>query len=140
MLITETQTASISYIDEYRLLIKLKENIEIDVEEATENYEAVLKLTKGQKYAVLIDARVPVQVSPEARKYGSNQERQKDLIAQAIIVNTLANRLIGNFIINFNKPFAPTKLFSDEETAMEWLKEQIVKETSSKFSEDRNAE
>lgn len=140
MLSLETQTASISFLDKNILLIKMKEGAEIDVEEATENFEAVLKLAEGRKYAVLVDACVPVQVTPDARMYGANIERQRDLIAQAIVVNTLANRLIGNFIINFNKPFAPTKLFSDNETALVWLNEQVVKNVTSVSSSQSKSE
>jgi len=44
--------------------------------------------------------------------------------AKAIIVNSMANRIVGNFIIKFHKPIAKTRLFSDEETALAWLREQ----------------
>ena len=120
-----TKTASISYFEKNILLIKIIEDSEIDMEESKENFEATLKITEGKRFAALVDACVPVQVSPEARAFSAKKEMQENLIAQAIVVNTLANRLIGNFIINFNKPHSPTKLFSDRETALAWLREQV---------------
>ena len=123
-----TKTATINYYESDIVLIKLIEDSEIDVEEAEENFKATLKITKGNRYAALIDACVAVQVTPEARVYGADKERQENLIAQAIIVNSLANRLMGNFIIKFNKPKAPTKLFADYESALEWLRPLTAKE------------
>ncbi len=123
-----TKTASISYYEKDILLIKILQDSEIDVREAEETFQETLKITEGKRYAVLIDACIRVQVTPEARIYGAQKERQENLIAQAIVVNSLANRLLGNFIIKFNKPPAPTRLFPDYGIALEWLRLQVSKE------------
>ncbi len=122
-----TKTAVLSYLEKDIILVKILENAEIDVPESEENFLASMELSEGKRYAILVDACVPVQVTPEARVYGSHPERQKKLIAQAIVVNSLANRLIGNFLIKFNKPPAPTQLFADYETALKWLRKEIIK-------------
>lgn len=119
-----TRTAVISFVEEGILRITLLENSEIDIVESKKMQKLAAEFTKGEKYAALIDARTQVVVSREAREWGSSPESLKDTIAQAILVNSLANRLIGNFIIQFHKPMAPTKLFSDETAAIEWLREQ----------------
>ena len=122
-----TKTAILSYLEKDIMILRLIEDSEIDLKEAVETFEATLKLAEGRKYAMMIDATVSVQVSSAAREYSAKKERQKNLIAQAIVVTSLANKIIGNFIIKVNKPYAPTRLFSNEEDALAWLREMINK-------------
>ncbi len=42
--------------------------------------------------------------------------------ATAVVVDTLAYKLIANFYLKFNKPKRPYKVFSKEEEAIKWLK------------------
>ncbi len=119
-----TKCAQITLIEKGILRVTLFQNSEIDLEESKAMQKAASEITKGQKYSALIDARVQVTLSSEAREWGSSVESLKDTIAQAILVESLANKLIGNFIIQFHKPIAKTKLFSNETLAIEWLREQ----------------
>ena len=41
--------------------------------------------------------------------------------ATAIVTKSMASKIIGNFFIRVNKPTTPTKLFSSEKLAFEWL-------------------
>jgi hypothetical protein len=112
-------------IDEKQILhIRLLENVEIDIQESKSMQELSWYITDNQQFVALIDARAKVTVTREAREWGSTPEAQKNMKAQAILVNSLANRLIGNFIIQFHKPIAKTRLFSDEDSALIWLEEQ----------------
>ncbi|MGZ3885614.1 MAG: DUF7793 family protein [Bacteroidia bacterium] len=42
-------------------------------------------------------------------------------MADALITDSLAMRLIANSYIKFNRPEVPTRMFSDEKKAIEWL-------------------
>ncbi len=128
MLPIKTKTAEFSYLEEDILLVNLIEDAEIDIIDVDESFEATMQVTQGKKYAAFIDAAKSVHVTSEARAYGARKEFQLNLIAQAIFINSLANRIVGNFIIRFNKPYAPTKLFSDKQAALIWLREQILKQ------------
>ena len=97
------------------------EGAEIELENAIENYEAAQSLTGPTKHLLLVDANSNVYISKEARAY-SAELKANSPIAMAVVVSSTANRLIGNFYINFNKPKVPTKLFSSDEKAIEWLK------------------
>ncbi len=121
----QTKVASISYDPKTRIVrMKIIDGAEIEVEHAKENREATLNLTNNEKHLLIVDARsINVYVSKEARSYSAEFEAGGPCIAKAFIVNSVANRLIGNFYINFNKPKVPTKLFSNEEKAIEWLTE-----------------
>ena len=119
-----TKCATFSLIEEGILRIQLLENAEVDLTESKEMQKISLQITNGKKFVALVDARTQVVVSKELREWGSSPEGQKNMLAQAIVVDSLANRLIGNFIIQFHKPIAKTRLFSDETTAIDWLKQQ----------------
>jgi hypothetical protein len=119
----QTKVAYFSYDSRSRILrMKLLEDASIEVEDAIQNYEAALSLTKGEKHLLLVDAQANVYISKETRVY-SAQSKPNSPLAMALVVNSTANRLIGNFYINFNKPKVPTKLFSTEEKALKWLEE-----------------
>ncbi|HSH67580.1 MAG TPA: hypothetical protein VLB84_17700 [Bacteroidia bacterium] len=121
----QTKVAVISYDSNERLLrMTILEGAEIELENAIENYEAAQSLTNNTKHLLLVDAHANVYISKEARAY-SAELKPNAPIAMAIVVTSTANRLIGNFYINFNKPKVPTKLFSTEEKAIEWLKDYL---------------
>jgi hypothetical protein len=122
--LVSTQCAVFSIIEEGILRIHMLDGAEIDLEESKKLAKISMELTDNKKFVALIDARAKVVISKEAREWGSSPEGQGNLFAQAVIVTSLANRLIGNFIIQFHKPIATTKLFSDEASALVWLKEQ----------------
>ncbi len=119
-----TKCAKFSVLEDGVLSIQLLANCEIDLSESKLMQKVSLEITNGKKFVALIDAREAFFVSKESREWGSTAEAQKNMVAQAIVVNSTANRLVGNFIIQFHKPIAKTRLFSDEKSALEWLRDQ----------------
>lgn len=117
-----TRTAKISFDKEEGILyIELFSGNEIGLEDSISHNEATQKLTNGAWHCAFVKALGNVDISSEARKFGSNPEIQKSLIAQAVLVNSLATRIAGNFYIRFNKPPKPTRIFTNAEDAMSWL-------------------
>ena len=133
----EHLTVSISLRENGIVFFKLKEDAIVDIEEAKEIYNITMALTKGEKYSSLVDARSTISLSKEAREWSGKPELHNNLIAQAIIVNSLANRIIANFIIKFNRAKAAMRLFSTEEKALEWLNEQIEQARERELVGDR---
>lgn len=58
----------------------------------------------------------------DARAWFAKEEAAPFSKADAFIVDCLALRMVGNFYLNFDKPFRPTKMFDTEENAVVWLK------------------
>lgn len=83
--------------------------------------DAYIKIGNGQKLPHLITAskfvimekEVMEFISAEANKYGK---------ADAFVIHTLAQKIIGNFYLKFHKPKVPTKFFQSKEKALKWLK------------------
>lgn len=135
-----TRSTEIIFDSEKQLLTFILLNgVEIDVPEVRENIEATKKLTQGTRYLTLVDARSEVSITKEAQKLGTKPEYSVNQIAQAIIATSVANRLIGNFLINFYKPASPTKLFTNAKEALEWLNNCLKKEKRREEKKNRKA-
>lgn len=92
------------------------------LEDARENLETVRQFGNGKLVPVLVDIRDAKGASKECRAYFASEEAAKIQSACALLVASPLSRLIGNFFIGLNKTKFPTKLFSNEAEAMDWLK------------------
>jgi hypothetical protein len=61
----------------------------------------------------------------EVRDYMSGDELNSMIIATALITGSGLSKILGNLFLSFSKPQFPTKLFSEEEKAAEWLQQYI---------------
>jgi hypothetical protein len=43
--------------------------------------------------------------------------------ADAFVIHSLPQKILGNFFLKFKQPSIPTKFFSSEKSAIEWLKQ-----------------
>lgn len=80
------------------------------------------KLTGGKKCMQLTIAGKYSTISKEGREYAATEEAVEFTIAEAYVIQSLAQRILGNFYLKFNKPKVPTRLFTDKDKAEKWLK------------------
>jgi hypothetical protein len=104
------------------LRIAVLEDAEIDIEEAKENFDSAVKLSGGKSMLKLVDARAFFTMTKKARDFAASRETNEHNIARAVIVHSLANRLLVNFFIRFHKPKSPLRMFSSEAEALKWLR------------------
>lgn len=103
---------------------KVKPNAEVTLEQARENSIAVNALSKGGRtFPLLVDSRAIKSISKEARDFFSMNNRESNVVAFAIIIDSPLSKIIGNFFMGLNKPRVPARLFTRETEALEWLKE-----------------
>jgi hypothetical protein len=122
----ETSCAFFEYDEQKRIVfITLKDKSDIGIEESKEMAAITKKLTQGKPYLTLVDGRAEVNVTRESREFAVSPRGQNNMKAEAIVVNNLAQKIIGNFFIRINKPKYPTRLFSNLNDAEEWLLEQL---------------
>jgi hypothetical protein len=104
------------------ILVTVKANEEITVDNVIEVVESVKILGEGKKMPLLIVVDKYTVPSVEARLYIATAASNPFATAEAYVVQSLSQKLVGNFYLNFNKPKRPTKIFNSEEKAVEWLK------------------
>lgn len=94
---------------------------EFGLSEAKRVYAAIDQLAKGKKlYHLFIfcDCTVP---NREARNFFMSQEGCVNKHAEAIVANSLAQKMVFDFMINVERPLVRTKLFNSEIEALSWL-------------------
>lgn len=116
---------TISLIEPQIVKIEVHEDAEIDLREAIDMRKKAVQLVGDKKFAILFDANHRGHITPEAREQFACKEYTDVRIGAAIVTNSLANKIIGNFFIKFNKPATPTRIFSDQHAAVIWLREQL---------------
>lgn len=126
----DTPVAFLSFEDDI-LLVKMKEGANLGQSEMEELLKQAVSLTAPDKYFAIVDTRASYDSTIEARDYYAESDYSKHRFADAFIVNSLPMRLLVNFYISFNKPKIPSKMFNNEESALDWIhtlkKEMLAK-------------
>lgn len=115
------------YIDEDGILrIKILEGADITLENIKKNFEVYKQLLGDRKALLMIDSLAKYTFSKEARIYAASNQTGLNRVAVAHVIGSFANRWLISIYIRFNKPVVPTKMFSSEEKAINWLKSFYV--------------
>lgn len=101
---------------------KVKDHMIVTLEYAREMTETLLKISPDGSRPVLINLGRMKYITKEAREHFKGEKRKPSACAVALIAGTSLSVLIGNFYLGLNKPHVPTKLFTDEKSAVRWLK------------------
>ena len=119
-------TASFEIHENSLIVMTIKHDVVLDVEDVIHNREAVLKLTGTKMMVMLIKADGQVNITKEAREESAKPQYLEYLNAMAIVSDLLAYKIIGNFFIKFNKPAKPTRFFNNYNKAIEWLQTEMT--------------
>lgn len=115
----DTKYASM-HIEDGILLCYYKKIDTVDLEVAKIGALDRVKFSDNTSYPCLFDIRLMGKVTKEARDYLANEGN--DLVtASALVVGSSVIKIIANFFIIVNKPKNPTRMFTDKESAIEWL-------------------
>jgi hypothetical protein len=94
---------------------------ECTLEDAKENVAAQVRLANGKVIPLLVDLTKCKSVSKEARVHFASATSA--FCSVALLSASPVGRIIGNmFIAVYGAQGAPTKLFTSEAAAIEWLK------------------
>lgn len=92
-----------------------------DVDMIKEVVNEIGNLTGGKKCKQITIAGIYTSVTKEGRDFMASDEAVKFTIAEAFVIQSLAQRILGNFFLKFNRPKVPTKIFTDKQKAELWL-------------------
>lgn len=92
-----------------------------DLDDARENVRTAIEISGGAKVPHLIDMRLIRNQTREARAYYAGPETAEAISAVALLIGSPLSRAIANFFLGLNKPMMPTRLFTSEEEAIDWL-------------------
>jgi len=102
--------------------VKITGNVDIDVTHVKQIVSMLAEIGGKRKFPLLIMSGEFTLPTPEARAYIATPESDPYASAEAYLIKSFSQRLVGNVYLSFNKPARPTRLFTDETKAVDWLK------------------
>jgi hypothetical protein len=100
----------------------LSQGCRIDLERAQEIWDAQRRLLGSDRALSFVDIRGISHASRGARELLGGKAQQRLTIALALLAGSGVSKVIGNFFLGLNRPRFPTRLFTSESEAIEWLK------------------
>lgn len=102
--------------------VSIPKNMKIGKEIIDIGYDFLNKNGGGRFYNVYeFDSFADVE--PEVREWAADSSGNHYTYCDAIVIRNLAQKIIADFYIKFNKPKMPTKIFYSVNKAYEWIKE-----------------
>lgn len=116
---------SITWIDENGIICsKSKKAPPSTIEEAKKEFENFRKRFGDKKFCMLLDITNSSPNIKEIRDYTA-AELSKMLKALAMLSNSALGNMMANLFFGLKPPQFPTKMFTDECEAKEWLKQYL---------------
>ena len=85
-------------------------------------YKELKEVTEKKDYPILINMKNTKKISKEARDFLASEKGAERVIAAALIIDSMLTATLANFFLKVNKPVVATRLFTNEEEAVKWLK------------------
>lgn len=105
------------------IFIKLDDNSEVTLEDSKIHHAFLKSKFDGKnKLRVLTESGRYTSITKEAREFSTLPETNKMTLASAVIIKSLAHRIVINFIISFaRQQNMHMRMFENKEKAIEWL-------------------
>ena len=117
----ESQAQRIWLGEDGILYIVAVPNAEISLADAREMTDASVRLAGGKKRPLFADLQQIKSITREAREHYASGAPQA-VQAVALYVDLKISTILGNIFMAYNKPRVPTKMFTDRNEAIQWLK------------------
>jgi len=119
---SNTKISELQYDEkEFILYIKIKNDVNIDLESIKEHFRETRELTNNENHFALIDASNYFSLESEALKYAAMEAYTPGRIAAAFYSKNLASRITIRFFKLFMRPNYLVELFKKKEDALDWL-------------------
>lgn len=114
---------SLTFSDEQTVEIQYCENVRVNEEDMRELLDHLYRFTENRpmKRLIIITKNSSLDLKARHLLQEENQSRQKTIIAEAVVVNSLAQKMTTNFYLKFIKDLHPCKFFTDLDKARTWL-------------------
>ncbi|MGE3652523.1 MAG: hypothetical protein AB7G22_00250 [Flavobacteriales bacterium] len=113
----------ITLYDNHIVKIRFKDGVNFELNDAIEANQAMFDLAEGKPYLSLVDSiDVRGEISNDALNHFAKHPLTRGVrTAEAIVINSLHNRILANFYVKFTKSHNPVKIFSKMDAAINWL-------------------
>lgn len=121
-MVRETKKTRFTLRDDNILQTDCFANTIMTLEDGQESTRISAEMINHEPIPLLCHLTNVVKMTQDCRKHFSGPEHAKTFTKCALIVTNPLSRIIGNFFLGLNKPLKPTRLFTNEEQGLAWLK------------------
>lgn len=121
----ENKKIKFQYGDDHILYTDCFPNTIMTLEDGKESTRISAEMVNHTPRPLLCDLTNVVKMTQDCRRHFAGPEHAKTFSKAALIVTSPISRIIGNFFLGLNKPLKPTRLFTNKEDALLWLKEDV---------------
>jgi hypothetical protein len=126
----EASACTIRLCDDNIVRIDIKNGAEVDVKAIQELYDTFKTFSASEQKAFIYNTKDGTSTMTfEARKFATQNTEYYKKLCVAIVINSLSQRILGNFYLNTVKAQAPYKLFNSLKDAEKWCVKQIEKKS-----------
>lgn len=120
---SKSNSRILTWINPNTIQIKYFDNAEVSLDIAKIDYELYNQFVGKKPVKKLIISGIYTTVDKEARNFikNENNKRSDYIIAEAIVIHSLSQRILANFYFKIVKPKYPIKVFTDLDEAYIWL-------------------
>jgi hypothetical protein len=126
--IIQTRISKVYLRDDGVLQIDIAPDKSFDKYDYQELVDAARKIGMGRKFRNLIIVGEHTIPDAETRDISCSEIGSRFKIADAFVIHSMVQAMIGNVYMRLHQPFVPTRFFRSQEDALEWLKqfEEII--------------
>ena len=103
----------------------MRDAARFELHDAREAVAVTWKVAGEVRRPVLVDIRGVRSQTREAREYFMSEEAAERVVAVALLAASPLSRMLGNFFLRVGAHRIPTRLFTREEAACDWLLEHL---------------
>jgi hypothetical protein len=106
-------------------VVRVRSDVVQTLADAEENISLCRQLLggDGRRFPVLVDIRQALPLSPEVRHFYTGDRLMEAFSALGLLVESSPlGRTMGNIYLRIASPRVPTRLFTEEASALVWLR------------------
>jgi hypothetical protein len=124
----ETKSAKIEVCDDTIVRVLFKKESEIDARELKNLFDTYNDLTGGKPFAYIYHAEDgTANLDGEAKKFGRLNPNYFQKVCVAVVVKSLAQRIMADFYLKIMYSKTPYKVFNSLEDAEKWCHGMLQK-------------
>jgi hypothetical protein len=114
---------SIEMIDDHTVEVRYKDAVNVSFDDMRELLDELYRITSNRplKRLIVISKNSSLDLKARLLLQEENKDRKDKIIAEAVLVNSLTQKMTTNFYLKFIKDIYPSKFFTDYQKAIEWL-------------------
>lgn len=117
---------SIEMLDDQIVEVRYKDAVNVNFDDMRELLDELYRVTANRrlKRLIVISKNSSLDLKARLLLQEENKDRKDKIIAEAVLVNSLAQKMTTNFYLKFIKDIYPSRFFTDYQKALEWLNNQ----------------